>query len=67
MRIPLQITPKGQQNADETGGKVLGFIHFAEHAKENITNGMEKTIQKFAVFAKENAKLLRNRKNAVTM
>ena len=55
MRIPLQTAPKGMENADKTGTKVLRFINFIEHTKDNIANCSKETVQKSTVFSEENA------------
>lgn len=67
MRIPLQTTAKGMKNTDEARGKVLSFIEFAEHIKDDIADGVEKTVEQRTVFAKENAKFFRNGKNTMSM
>ena len=53
VRIPFKVTPEGVQNADKSGGKVLGFIHFTEHIHDGIARGGKKTIKQFAIFAKK--------------
>ena len=45
MRIPLKATPKGMKNTNETRSETLRFIEFAEHAKNDVTDGMEKTVE----------------------
>ena len=45
VRIPLKAAPKGVKNADKAGSKTLGFIEFAEHAKNDVTDGMKKTVE----------------------
>ena len=45
MRIPLEATTKGMENANETRSETLSFIEFAEHAKNDIANGMKKAIE----------------------
>ena len=44
MRIPLKTAPEGVKNADKAGSKTLGFIELAEHAKDDVTDGMKKTV-----------------------
>jgi len=45
VRIPLETTTKGMENANETRSETLSFIEFAEHAKNDIANGMKKAIE----------------------
>ena len=44
MRIPLKTAPEGVKNTDKTRSKMLGFIELAEHAKDDVTDGMKKTV-----------------------
>ena len=45
VRIPLEAASKGMENTNETGSETLGFIELAEHAKNDIANGMKKAIE----------------------
>ena len=45
MRIPLKATTKGVENTNEAGSKMLRFIKFAEHTKNNVPDGMEKAVE----------------------
>ena len=45
VRIPLEATTKGVENTNEARSKMLSFIEFAEHAKNDIANGMKKAIE----------------------
>ena len=45
VRIPLEATTKGMENANKTRSETLSFIEFAEHAKNDIANGMKKAIE----------------------
>ena len=45
MRIPLEATTKGMENANETRSETLSFIELAEHAKNDITDGMKKAVE----------------------
>ena len=67
MRIPLEATTKGMENANETRSETLSFIEFAEHAKNDIADRMKKAVEKRAISAEEDAKLLRDGKNAMSM
>lgn len=65
MRIPLKASPKGVKNADKAGSKTLGFIELAEQVKDDIANGMKKTIEQRTISAEKDAKLLWDGKNAM--
>ncbi len=67
MRIPLQTATECMENADKTGTKVLRFINFIEHTKDNIANGSKERVQKSAVFSEENAKFFRNSKDTMSV
>ena len=45
VRIPLKATTKGMENANETRSETLSIIEFAEHAKNDIANGMKKAVE----------------------
>jgi len=65
VRIPLKAAPKGVKNADKAGSKTLGFIELAEHAKNDVADGMKKAVEQRTISAEEDAKLLRDGKNAM--
>lgn len=65
MRIPLKAATKGMKNTDKTGSEALGFIKFAEHAKDNVADRMKKTIEQGTISAKEDAKFFRNSKDTM--
>lgn len=44
MRIPLQASAEGMKNADETRGKIFGFVNFAEHTQNAITYSVKKAV-----------------------
>ena len=67
MRIPLKTASKGMENTNKAGSKALGFVEFAEHAKNNVADGVKKTIEKGTISAEEDAKLLRDGKNAMSV
>jgi len=60
VRIPLKAAPKGVKNADKAGSKTLGFIEFAEHAKNDVADGMKKAVEQRAISAEKDAKFFRN-------
>ena len=53
MRVPLETASEGVKNTNKTGSKVFGFIHFAEHIKDGITNGVKKAMQELTVIKKK--------------
>ena len=55
VRIPLETATESVENADKTGAKVLRFINFIEHTKDNIANSSKEAVQKRTVFSEENA------------
>ena len=65
MRIPLEATTKGMENANETRGETLSFIEFAEHAKNDIADGMKETVEQRTISAEKDAKFFRNGENTV--
>ena len=67
MRIPLKTAAKGMENTNETGSKVLSFVEFAEQAKNDIPDGMKKTVEQRTVSAKENAKFFGDSENAMSV
>lgn len=67
MWVPFQISPKRMKNTDKAGSKIFGFIEFEKHAKDNISDSMEKALKKGVVFAEEDTKFFRNRKNTVSV
>ncbi len=67
MRIPLKTAAEGMKNTDKTRSKRLGLVDFAEHMKDDVANGMEKAVEKGAIFAKENAEFFGDGKNTMPM
>ena len=45
VRIPLEATTKGMENANKTRSETLSFIEFEEHTKNNVPDGMEKAVE----------------------
>jgi len=45
VRIPLEAASKGMENTNETGSETLRFIELAEHAKNDVANGMKKAVE----------------------
>ena len=67
MRIPLEISPKGMQNHDETRSEVSGFIEIRKHSGDDTGNSMKQAVKEGAVIEKEITKILINGENIVTM
>ena len=65
VRIPLEATSKGVENTDEAGRKMLRFIKFAEHAKDDIADGMKKAVEQRTISAEKDAKFFGNGKNTM--
>ena len=45
VRVPLEAASKGMENTNETGSETLRFIELAEHAKNDVANGMKKAVE----------------------
>ena len=67
MWVPLQISAKGVKNTDKARSKTFCFIHFEEHAENDIANSVEKAVQKRAVLKEIRSKFFRNRKHTMSM
>ena len=67
VRIPLKIPTESVKDTDDTGSKVFCFIHFGEHAKNNIADRVKKTVKKAAVVEEINTEFFRNGKNTVSV
>ena len=60
VRIPLEAASKGVENTNEAGSKMLRFIKFAEHAEDDIADGMKKAVEQRTISAEKDAKFFRN-------
>lgn len=67
MRIPLKAAPKGMKNTDKAGSKMFSLIEFAEHTKNDVADRKKKTVEQRAISAEEDAKLLWDGKNAMSV
>ena len=67
VRIPLKIPSKGMKNADKAGSKTLGFIKFTEHMKNDIADGMKKTIEQRTISAEKDTEFFRDSKDAMSV
>ena len=67
VRVPLKAAAEGMKNADETGSKMLSFIEFTEHMKNDVTNRMKETVKQRAISAKKDAEFFRNSEDAMPM
>ena len=65
MRIPLKVATEGMKNADKAGSKALGFAEFAKHTKNDIADGVKKTVEKRAISAEKDTKLFGDGKNTM--
>ena len=48
------------ENTNEARGKMLRFIKFAEHAEDDIADGMKKAVEQRTISAEKDAKFFRN-------
>lgn len=60
VRIPLEAASKGVENTNEARSKMLRFIKFAEHAKDDIADGMKKAVEQRTISAEKDTKFFRN-------
>ena len=67
MGVPLQVAAEGVEDADESGGEGLGFVHPEEHAQDDAPYGREKTVQEGAVGKEERPQLFRNGEDAMAV
>ena len=56
MGIPLKASTESVQYANESRGKIFGFVDFTKHIQDGLTNSIKKTVQKIPVFSKKYAK-----------
>ena len=45
VRIPLKAATEGVEDTDKPRGKTFGFVEFAEHTKDDITNRIKETVE----------------------
>ena len=65
VRVPLKAAAEGMKNADETGSKMLSFIEFTEHMKNDVTNRMKETVKKGTIFEKVISEMFINGKDTM--
>ena len=65
MRVPFEVSTERVKDTNKPRSKVFSFIKFRKHTKDDISDGMKKTIQKRMILKKEDAKFLWNRKHTV--
>lgn len=65
VRIPLEAAPKGVKNTNESGSKMLRFIKFAEHAKNDVADGMKKAVEERTIFTEKDTKFFRDGENTM--
>ena len=67
VRIPLKAAAKGVEDTDKAGSEAFSLIEFTKQAKNDIADGVKKTVEKRTVSAKKDAKFLGNGKNTMSM
>lgn len=67
MRVPFQVSTKRVKDTNKSRSKIFSFIKFRKHTKDDISDGMKKTIQKRMILKKKDAKFLWNRKHTVSV
>ena len=67
MRVPFEVSTERVKDTNKPRSKVFSFIKFRKHTKDDISDGMKKTIQKRMILKKEDAKFLWNRKHTVSV
>ena len=45
MRVPLKAASEGVKNTDKARSKMLSFVEFSEHAKNDVADRMKKTVK----------------------
>lgn len=65
MRIPFEVSTERVEDTNKSRSKIFSFIKFRKHTKDDIPDGMKKTIQKRMILKKEDAKFLWNGKHTV--
>ena len=65
MRVPFEVSTERVKDTNKPRSKIFSFIKFRKHTKDDISDGMKKTIQKRMILKKEDAKFLWNRKHTV--
>ena len=67
MGIPFKVSAESVKNTDKTGCKMLRFVHIVKQSQNGRTDSREKTIQQRTVFIEEDAEILINSENTMTM
>lgn len=65
MRIPLKVSAKGVEDANEAWSKEFGFIVFMKQTKDNTTDGGKEAVKERTVLKKEGTEFFGDGKNAV--
>ena len=65
MRIPLKVSAKGVEDANEAGSKAFGFIVFMKQTKEDTADGGKEAVKERTIPQKEGTEFFGNGKNAV--
>lgn len=67
MRVPFQVSTERVKDTNKPRSKIFGIIKFRKHTKDDISDGMKKTIQKRMILKKGDAKFLWNRKDTMSV
>lgn len=67
MWIPFKRSAEGMKNADETGHKIFGFVHFMEKPEDDTANSLKKAVKEGAVIEEERAQVFINGKNEMSV
>ena len=67
MGVPFKVSAESVKNTDKTGCKMLRFVHIVKQSQNGRTDSREKTIQQRTVFIEEDAEILINSENTMTM
>ena len=55
MRVPFEIASEGMEDANKAGSEVFRLIYVLEHAENDVSDGMKKTVEERAVAEKVDA------------
>ena len=67
VRIPFEIPAKSMKNHNVTRSKILGFIHFKEHAGNNAGNRMKKARKQRSVLKEKITEIFINGEDTVSV
>ena len=67
VRIPFKIPAKSMKNHNVTRSKILGFVHFKEHAGNNAGNRMKKARKQRSVLKEKITEIFINGEDTVSV